>query len=124
LVDQYLVALKVQVEKKDVDERIEQMKKEAADQKEDFEKLLKTLFLTMEELRFQITGAIRWENFVNKQATEKVLKDFFDKNQNMFDGSQVHARHILITPGDGGQAQEEAKAKAAALKKQDRKSVV
>src|SRR5207253_3015011 len=51
LVDQYLVALKVQVEKKDVDERIEQMKKEAADQKEDFEKLLKTLFLTMEELR-------------------------------------------------------------------------
>src|SRR5947207_1243609 len=118
LVDQYLVALKVEVEKKDIDDRIETMKKEAADQKEDFDKILKSLYLTMDELRYQITGAIRWENFVNKQATEKVLKDFFEKNQNMFDGSQVHARHILITPGEGVQAHEEAKAKAAALKKQ------
>src|SRR5438445_4342122 len=118
LVDQYLVALKVQVENKDVDERIDTMKKEAADQKEDFEKILKSLHLNMDELRYQITGAIRWENFVNKKATEKVLKDFFDKNQNMFDGSQVHARHILITPGDVAQAHEAAKAKAAVLKKQ------
>jgi peptidyl-prolyl cis-trans isomerase C len=118
LVDQYLVAIKVDVDKKEIDERIEQMKKEAAEQKEDFEKMIGTLHLTMQELRYQVAGAIRWEKFVNKQATEKVLKDFFDKNQNMFDGSQVHARHILIAGGDGPQAHEQAKAKAQALKKQ------
>jgi peptidyl-prolyl cis-trans isomerase C len=118
LVDQYLVAIKVEVDKKEIDERVEQMKKEAADQKESFEKLLKDLHLTMEELRYQIAGAIRWEKFVNKQGTEKVLKDFFDKNPSMFDGNQVHARHILIAAGDGPQAQDQAKTKAAALKKQ------
>src|SRR5262249_28390587 len=118
LVDQYLVAIKVEVDKKEIDERVEQMKKEAAEQKENFEKLLKDLHLTMEELRYQIAGAIRWEKFVNKQATEKVLKEFFDKNPSMFDGSQVHARHILIAAGEGPQAQDQAKAKAAALKKQ------
>src|SRR5262249_17983556 len=118
LVDQYLVAIKVEVDKKEIDERVEQMKKEAAEQKEDFEKLIKGLHLTMEELRYQIAGAIRWEKFVNKQATAKVLKDFFDKNPSMFDGSQVHARHILIAAGEGPQAQDQAKAKAAALKKQ------
>jgi len=58
------------------------MKKEAADQKEDFEKILKSLHLTMDELRYQITGAISLGKFRQQAGHGKVLKDFFDKNQN------------------------------------------
>lgn len=118
LIDQYLNALKVNVEKKEIDERIEQLKKEAADAKEDFKKIMDNLHLTEEELRYQILCDLRWSKFVAQQATDKVLKDFFDKNKTMFDGSQVQARHILITPGEGGDAHDQAKARLAAIKKQ------
>ena len=118
LVDQYLVALKINVDKKDVDGRLEQLKKEAADEKEDFAKLLKALHLTEEEFGQQLACQLRWEKFVAQQATDKALKDFFDKNRMMFDGSQVRARHILIPLGDAADGQAQAKTKAANIKKQ------
>jgi len=118
LVDQYLAALKINVEKKEVDDRLEQLKKEAAQEKEEFSNILKLLNLTEEEFREQLTCQLRWETFVTQQATDKALKDFFDKNRTMFDGSQVHARHILIAVGEGADAQAQAKTKAAGIKKE------
>src|SRR5262245_28601031 len=118
LVDQYLTGLKIAVEKKEVDERVEQLKKEAAEQKEDFKKILEALHLTEEEFRYQLTCQVRWDKFVAQQATDKALKEFFDKNRTMFDGSQVRARHILIIPGGGADASGQAKTKLAGIKKQ------
>jgi parvulin-like peptidyl-prolyl isomerase len=116
LVDQYLVALKINVDKKEVEDRVEQLKKEAAEEKQDLKDIFRGLGLTEEEFREQLTCQLRWEKFVTQQATDKALKDFFDKNRLMFDGSQVRARHILIAVADGADAQ--AKTKAAGIKKQ------
>jgi peptidyl-prolyl cis-trans isomerase C len=118
LVDQYLNALKIDVAKKEIDDRIEQLKKEAAEAKEDFKKIMENLHLTEDELRYQIHCDVRWTKFVQQQATDKALKEFFEKNPAMFDGSQMRARHILITPADGAGADDQAKARALALKKQ------
>jgi peptidyl-prolyl cis-trans isomerase C len=116
LVDQYLNQLKIAVDSKDVDQKIEQIKEEAKKNKTEFENILKSLFLTEPELRKEMTCALRWDRFVEQQATEKNLKDLFDKNINMFDGSQVQARHILFKSEQS--SPEQMVAKIALLKKQ------
>jgi peptidyl-prolyl cis-trans isomerase C len=116
LVDQYLTQLKIAVDAKDVEERVAQIQAEAKKSGMEFNVLLRRLFLTEEDLRRELTGALRWDRFVIQQGTDKVLKEMFEKNKNMFDGSQMKARHILIaaTAGDAAQAQQ----KLAGLRKQ------
>ncbi|MFO0864383.1 MAG: peptidylprolyl isomerase [Gemmataceae bacterium] len=112
IVDQYLVQLKVEPEAKEVDSKLGEIKEEATKNKQDFDDLLKKLHLTEPDLRKELTAALRWDKFVHQQGTEKVLKDFYEKNTTMFDGSQVQARHILIK-GDA----EKAKASIATIRK-------
>ena len=54
-----------------------------------------------DELRAHIASDLRWEKYVNQQVTDKTLQDYFAKNSDMFDGSMVRARHILLTPAAG-----------------------
>jgi peptidyl-prolyl cis-trans isomerase C len=116
LVDQYLTQLKIPVEAKDVEERVAQIKAEAKKGGMEFDVLLKRLYLTEEDLRRELTGALRWDKFVIQQGTDKLLRDMFDKNKNMFDGSQMQARHILIAATADNMQQ--AQSKATALRKQ------
>jgi peptidyl-prolyl cis-trans isomerase C len=116
LVDQYLTKLQVAVEAKDVDNRVAQIKEEAQKSGMKFDVLLKRLFLTEEDLRRELSGALRWDKFVLQQGTDKVLRDMFEKNKNMFDGSQMKASHILIA-ATAGNAQE-AQQKLASLRTQ------
>jgi len=113
IVDQYLVALKINVEPQDVETKLKQMKEEAAKEGQPWEKLLASMYLTEEELRLQLASVLRWDEFAKKHATEKTLKDFFDKQRTTFDGSQVQARHILIS----GNA-DDAKARLLAARKE------
>jgi peptidyl-prolyl cis-trans isomerase C len=109
LIDQHLRQLQVTVDNAEVDKRVADMRAELQKEKKDFEQMLKTLRLTEAELREHITADLRWEKYVTSQATDKVLRELFDANKEMFDGSQVRARHILLTPPAG-----DAKAGAAA----------
>ncbi len=115
LVDQYLVQMKIQVDPKEIEDRVAELRKEAAKDGKELGKVLESVFLTEQELRVQLLAALRWDKFFAQQAPEKVLRDFFDKNKTMFDGSQVHARHILIEPGANA---EQAKTRAGALRQQ------
>lgn len=116
VVDQYLTQLKIQVEAKEIEDRLAQIKDEAKKSKQDFEDILKKLLLSEADLRKELASALRWDKFVLQQGTDKVLKDMFDKNKNMFDGSLVQARHILIEAK--GDAAKDAQAKLLALRKQ------
>jgi peptidyl-prolyl cis-trans isomerase C len=115
IVDQYLLQLKIQVDAKEVEEHILKVKKEAADEKKDFKKLLEELVINEDELRTELTGALRWDKFVLRQGTDKVLQDFFKNNLEMFNGSQMHARHILMPVTDG--KKEETAVKLSVIKK-------
>jgi parvulin-like peptidyl-prolyl isomerase len=97
VVDQYLLAMKVNVGAQEIDAKLKQMKKEAEDEPPGWGKLLESMYLTEEELRVQLESVLRWDEFTKTRATENTLKDFFDKNRTTFDGSQVQARHILIS---------------------------
>jgi parvulin-like peptidyl-prolyl isomerase len=96
LVDQYLFQLKIEATPKEVDERYSQIDAEAKKNKQELKQMLGKMFLTEDDLRRELVGSVRWEKFLAQQATEKVLKELFDKNPAMFNGSQVSARHILL----------------------------
>lgn len=97
LIDQYLVQLRVNVERQDIEKRLQQMRDEAKKEGQDFDKMLAALHLGEAELRYQLACAMRMDKYVEQQATEKALRDLFEKNRAMFDGSRMHARHILLT---------------------------
>jgi peptidyl-prolyl cis-trans isomerase C len=115
IIDQYLNQLKIAVDAKDIDAHVQKIKTEAAKDKQDFTKMLGKLYLTEDDLRREMACGLRWDKFVVQQGTDKVLHDLFDKNPDMFNGSRVQARHILIGLKDGKEA---AQAKALALKQQ------
>jgi peptidyl-prolyl cis-trans isomerase C len=109
LIDQYLTALKVAVDEKDVEKLIADLKKELTDAKKDYVKELEAMMLTEQEFRVEVTAQMKWEKFVQQQGTDAALKQLFDSSPDVFDGTMVRARHILMTPKDDA-------AKAEALK--------
>jgi peptidyl-prolyl cis-trans isomerase C len=118
LLDQYLAGQKIPVDIKEVDARVAEIQSEVKKHGQDYQKMLKDLMLTDEELKAQVTADLRWEKFAVGKATEATLKQFYDQNGEMFDGSLVRARHILLTPAAGDAAAAQAKAQLAQIKQQ------
>jgi peptidyl-prolyl cis-trans isomerase C len=114
LLDQYLVRLQVAVDPKDVDAKVKQVQEEMKKEGSTLDKIMQDLKLSEAELHSQITAQLRWEKYASDQATPQVLRDFFEKNPEMFDGTMVHARHILLTP-PAGNSQADAAAKVQLL---------
>lgn len=119
LIDQYLLQLRIDVPKKAVDARVDQLREEIKKQGQTFEKVMQELLLTEQELREQITADLRWEKYLDTQITDKTLREFFDKNPEMFDGTTVRARHILLSPTpNDAQAVQQAKARLLQVRQQ------
>lgn len=121
LVDQYLTAIKVTVEEKEVDSLIAELKAELATSKppKDYARELEAMMLTEAEFRAEVSAQMKWEKFVKQQGTDQALKQLFDGSPDVFDGTMVRARHVLMTPGT-----DEAKQKEAAQKLRGIKQVV
>jgi peptidyl-prolyl cis-trans isomerase C len=97
---------------------VKQVQEEVKKGGSSFDKVMHELALSEAELRSQISAQLRWEKFANEQATPKALHDLFDHNPEMFDGTMVHARHILLTPPAGNAAADaDAKARLLAMRK-------
>jgi parvulin-like peptidyl-prolyl isomerase len=121
LIDQYLEALKIPADAKETEIRWKQVIDEInkSGKGVDYKEVLKKLLLTEDELKAQIVNQLRWDKFVDQQSPEKILREMFDKNKDMFDGSMVHARHVLLAGKAGdAKAAEEAKSKLTGFKKQ------
>ncbi|HXD85482.1 MAG TPA: peptidylprolyl isomerase [Urbifossiella sp.] len=116
LVEQYLAAIKVTVEPKEVEQVIGELQKELKAMKKDFSKELAAMMLTEEEFRAEVQAQLKWESFVKKQSTDAALQQLFASSPDIFDGSMVRARHILFTPGSDKAKQEEAAGKLRGIK--------
>ena len=117
LIDQHVAQFRVTIDAKDVEAKIKQVRDEIEKRGSTFEKVMHETMLTEAELKTEIEGQLRWETFVQSQATDKVLRELFDSNREVFDGTTVRARHILLTVDDP-KAVDKAKAKALELRKQ------
>lgn len=116
LIDQYLNALKVTVEDKDVEKLLADLKKELTDAKKDYVKELDAMMLTEAEFRVEVVAQMKWEKFVKQQASDAALKQLYDSSPDVFDGTMVRARHILMTPGNDEAKQKEAAGKLRGIK--------
>ncbi|MCS6864554.1 MAG: peptidyl-prolyl cis-trans isomerase [Gemmataceae bacterium] len=116
LIDQYLKAINITVDDKEVDKIIDELKKELAQVKKDYLKELEAMMLTEQEFRTEVAAQMKWEKFVEKQGTDAELKKLFDSNPDVFDGTMVRARHILMTPGNDEAKQKEAAGKLRGIK--------
>lgn len=97
LIDQYLRSAKVEASAEEIEGRFKRMQEEAKKEGNmDLKQLLEKLAVTEQELRTMLTADLRWENFVKTQADDAKLEQFFNANKIMFDGSEVHGRHVLI----------------------------
>jgi peptidyl-prolyl cis-trans isomerase C len=119
LIDQSLTQVPITIEPKDVDARMEQIRGEIKKAGQNFDEVMKKLKLDEQELRVQIMADLRWDKYASTKATDAALHELFDKNMDIFDGSMVHARHILLSPPAGDtKAHEQAKAQLLLWRKQ------
>ena len=99
LIDQYLNAIKVTVEEKEIEAVINELKAELNMVKKDYVKELEAMMLTEAEFRSEVQAQLKWEKFIKQQSTDDKLKQLFESSPDVFDGTMVRARHILMTPG-------------------------
>ena len=118
LIDQYLTALKVTVTDDKVDKLIGDLKQELAGAKKDYAKELEAMMLTEAEFRTEVVAQMKWEEFVKKQGSDAALKQLFDSSPDVFDGTMVRARHVLMTPGTDEAKQKDAAQKLRGIKQQ------
>ncbi|HVS34020.1 MAG TPA: peptidylprolyl isomerase [Gemmataceae bacterium] len=99
LIDQYLLQLpQFTASKEEIDEKEALVRAEMKQQNLDFDKKLQEMKLTEAELRQEIAADLRWTKFCDSEATEAKLKQLFESEKVLFDGTMVRARHILLTP--------------------------
>ena len=96
LVDQFLVQGKLEASQVEIGARIQEMKKEAKDQNKNFDDILAEMKLALGELDQHVAADIRWDKYLDSQATEPALRKLFQTDPALFDGSTVRARHILM----------------------------
>lgn len=116
IIDQYLNALKMTAEPAEVDKLIDELKGELKKGNVDYSKQLEQMMLTEAEFRVEVAAQMKWDKFLKQQGTDAELKKLFDASPDVFDGSMVRARHILMTPGTDAAKVEEAKKTLAAIK--------
>ncbi len=116
LIDQYLTALKLNAEPAEIDKLIGELKDELKKGMKDYTKELEAMLLSESEFRMEVTAQMKWDKFLKTQGTDDALKKMFEAAPNMFDGSMVRARHILLTPGDDKTKQTEAATKLRGIK--------
>ncbi len=109
LIDQYLTALKISAEHAEVEKLIAELKAELAKTMKDYAKELEAMMLTEAEFRSEVSAQMKWDKFLKQQGTDAALKQLFDASPNVFDGSTVRAKHILLTPGADAVKIEESK---------------
>lgn len=118
LIDLYLSALKVTAEVAEVDKLVGELKAELAkaNPPRDYLKELEAMALTEAEFRTEVTAQMKWDKFLKQQGTDAALESMFKAAPDMFDGSMVRARHVLLAPGNDKAKQAEALQKLRGIK--------
>jgi peptidyl-prolyl cis-trans isomerase C len=107
LVKQYLQKQKaLEVPEKEVDAEFAEAEKQLKADGRDINVALASSGLTVERVRSDMREMIRWKKYLDAVSTDKNLKDFVEKNKDVFNKTQVKASHIVLlvppeaTPAD------------------------
>lgn len=79
----------------EVERAVQSLEKKAQQNKQSFDEWLQTNRFTRETLRQEVAWRIAWRRYLESQLTDPALENYFAKHRREFDGSEVHAAHIL-----------------------------
>ncbi len=116
----FLARQKLSVPAEKVDEEIERLKQRLKSEGQDLATALLQSNTSMDEVRKQIEERLRWNEFLNAQATDATLRKYVADHRDLFRGTQVRASHILlkVEPDATPAEKEKIKQKLVAIKKE------
>jgi peptidyl-prolyl cis-trans isomerase C len=120
LLSQFLRDQKIVVDPKEIQEQIDQQDKNFKANGSSLIAALAEHGTTMEEFKSNAARTLQWKKYILARATDAELKKYLEQNKELFDGSLVSARHILIEVDSDASAEkkDEARKKLLAIKKE------
>ena len=112
LLTQFLTAQSIPYDSKTVDSQIAEVKREYEKEGVKFQEALAQIGLTEQKLRAAVIAQVQWQNYLNRQVTDKQLAEYFTKYREYFDGTELRASHILVEIPTSADARTRAAAKA------------
>ena len=95
LISQHLDDLKIPVDDPKIDEHIAKLRQKLAANGRTLRQLLTEANIDEPTMRQEIGDVLRWLGYVETQATDEVLRSYFQANREAFDGTLVRVSHVL-----------------------------
>jgi parvulin-like peptidyl-prolyl isomerase len=120
LLAMFLARQNIQVAPEKVEEQIDQLKQALAKDGQDLGTALLQNGISIEDIRKEYEGRLRWDTYWRSKATEATLRKFLADKKDLFSGTQLRASHILIkVEPDASEAdKQKARQKLASIKKE------
>jgi peptidyl-prolyl cis-trans isomerase C len=93
---QFLAKQRIKADPKLVDRQVQQILAIAAEQGGDAASVLQAQGYSEEALRREFELPLAWQAYVEREWTDKKLRDFFAVRHEEFDGTKIRARHIFL----------------------------
>jgi peptidyl-prolyl cis-trans isomerase C len=115
LLNQFLARQRLPVAQDKIDADLANIEKGLKEQGSDLASALIQSGNTMEDVRKQLAFRQQWLAFVTIRATDAELKKFVAANQDLLDGTQIRASHIMLKLGENATPAEKEKARQRLL---------
>jgi len=96
LLRRFLEQQRVQVTPEEIDAEVDKIREQASQSGQDLDTQLASAGVTMSDLRDRIRLDLAWTKYLQANASDQQLRDYFRENEAIFTGTLVKASHILI----------------------------
>jgi peptidyl-prolyl cis-trans isomerase C len=115
LLSSFLKDQRIAVSDKEIETELDGVRSAMKQQNQDFMTELSREGRTLQQLKSELGMRIQWKKYVQQRATEAELKNYYAKNKETLDGTQVRASHILLVVDPDAPAADKEKAKTKLL---------
>ena len=120
LLKMFLARQQVVVPAERIDEQIAQLTQQLKTEGQDLPTTLLQNNISMDDIRKEYEGRLRWESYLKPKATDAALRQYVADHRDLFSGTQLRASHILlkVQPDASDAEKQKVKQKLANIKKE------
>ena len=96
LLKMFLARQQIVVPPEKIDEQIERLKQQLKTEGQDLATTLLQNNISLEDVRKEYEGRLRWEFYLKPKATDAALRQYVADHRDLFSGTQLRASHILL----------------------------
>ncbi len=103
-----------------IDQRLAELEKSLKARQMTLQEFLVDSKQTLDQLRSGIGLELQWQNYLTQRLAQVDLKDYYEKNKEMFDGVVIRVSHVVVPlpPRASSKDEEAARAKLLAIQKE------